>query len=212
MSQWQKSNPNNHDCRNAECEKADYYMVVCSGQRRGRLAAWSLQGSRISRVRRGGNKESPISEYSPRVSGLKTLKVVDWCIWGTKQMWLLLTSGLIGFCTSCLIESFKHAAAVKRGTGFCLSVIETWATVLVAKVHFILWKFLLLIDPSALTLWSTLSSLVSKGQGETHMSIRQNHLNCCITLMLWHMPLEGGQEQCLLINRTYLGLSWEARR
>lgn len=177
------------------------------GRGGGRLAAWSLEGSRISRVRRGENKESPISEYAPRVSG-----VVDWRIWGTKQMWLLLTSDLIGFCTSCLIESFKHTAAVKQGTGFCLSVIETWAIVLMAKVHFIQWKFLLLMDPCALTLWLTLSSSVSKGQGETHIFIKQNHLNSCITLMLWHMPLEGGQEQCPLINRTYLRLSWEALR
>lgn len=75
-----KSSPNSHECRNAECGEADYYRVLCSGQRRGRLAAWSLEGSRISRIRRGENKELPISEYALRVNGLKTLKVIDWRI------------------------------------------------------------------------------------------------------------------------------------
>lgn len=119
MSQWQRSDPDSCDCRKAECGEAGYYRVVCSGQRRRRLAAWSPEESRISIVTREENKESPISEDTPGLSGLKTSKVADWHIGGTRLMpWF---NWILHFLPN---EIFMSRATVKPGSVSCVSVTE----------------------------------------------------------------------------------------
>lgn len=85
----------------------------------------------------------PVSKHAPGWSGLKTSKIGDWHIWGIKQVWMLVTGGLITLCTYCLTEILKQRVKVKQESHVLFQCNKGLTTIVtMEKVHFILGKLI----------------------------------------------------------------------
>lgn len=113
------------------------------GQRRRTLGCLEPGGIWDFHSPRAENKEPPLSEDLPGVSGLNTEGGRLACA-GAKQMWIsLIDRWFNGIMHSCLTEILKHRAPGKQGSVYVLWTChrELTAAVLTAEVHFILRKY-----------------------------------------------------------------------